>query len=85
MPEWAIAAFLEAPSVACAIHLWWRARGSAVHKLSWTPVVLVPVVGPLFYGGLYSGDPVQSEDLRAVELDIDEEALDVTSFRSDGE
>ncbi len=48
MPEWAIAALLEVPSVACAIHLWWKARGSAVHKLSWMPVVLVPVAGPLF-------------------------------------
>jgi hypothetical protein len=62
---------LEAVSVASAAHLWIRARGSVVRKLLWTPVVLVPVMGPLFYGAIYDAPSEQDEDLRAAETDTD--------------
>jgi hypothetical protein len=64
---------LEAISVASAAHLWIRARGSVTRKLLWTPVVLVPVIGPLFYGAIYDPPSEQDEDLRAAESNTDSE------------
>lgn len=75
-----IAALLEVASVACTLHLWAKAKGTAGHKLSWTPVVLVPVLGPLFYGGLYYAAPVDSDDAPDA-TDIDDETFDITAFR----
>jgi hypothetical protein len=36
-----------------------------VRKVFWTVVVLIPVVGPLFYAGLSDIPPRQAEDLQA--------------------
>lgn len=66
---WAI----EAISAACVVHLWVRARGSVAKKLLWTPVVLVPVIGPLFYGAIYEAPSEQDDSLRAPESDTDDE------------
>jgi hypothetical protein len=77
MPEWAVATIVEVISVACVIHLWTRANGSAARKLAWTPVVLVPLLGPLFYGGLYSVPSVQNGDLRATDSELDDETIDI--------
>lgn len=80
MQDWTIAGLLEVASVACTLHLWAKAKGTAGHKLSWTPVVLVPVIGPLFYAGLYSAAPVDSDDTPDA-TDVDEEVFDSTAFR----
>lgn len=80
MQDWTIAALLEVASVACTLHLWAKAKGTAGHKLSWTPVVLVPVIGPLFYGGLYDAAPVDSDDVPDA-TDVDEDVFDATAFR----
>ncbi len=60
---------LEAVGALCVVHLWRRASGSAPKKAFWTVVVLVPVIGPLFYGALYEAPSVQDEDQRAAEDD----------------
>lgn len=44
---------LQVISVACAVHLWVRGRGSRLRKALWSPVVLVPLLGPLVYGSVY--------------------------------
>lgn len=64
---------LGAVSVLCVAHLWMRAGGSVTKKLLWTPVLLVPALGPLFYGAIYDAPPEQDEDLRAAESDTDDE------------
>jgi len=61
---WVIAG-LEVLSVACLLHLWWRGRGSLVRRLSWSPLTLVPLVGPLLYGALYEAPSVQANVDRA--------------------
>ncbi|MDB5221301.1 MAG: hypothetical protein JWO86_9228 [Myxococcaceae bacterium] len=67
---WAI----EAVGAGCVVHLWMRARGSITKKIVWTPLLLVPALGPLFYGAIYDGPPEQQdEDLRAAETDTDTE------------
>jgi hypothetical protein len=40
-------AFVEIVSLTCLLDLW-HTPTSVVRKLCWTPVVLVPVLGPLF-------------------------------------
>lgn len=70
MDDWWLLA-VESVSVACAVHLWAKARGGVVKKTAWTPLVLLPVLGPLAYGGLYDEPDVQPEDLRARETDMD--------------
>jgi hypothetical protein len=46
MTTWVILAVLEVVSVACVVALWSQ-RASVTRRLLWTPVVLVPVLGPL--------------------------------------
>ena len=77
MGEWAVLAVLGGVSLACALHLWMRARGSIGHKLAWTPLVLVPVIGPLFYGAWYAppSSEVDGSDLGLD--DINEDAADI--------
>jgi hypothetical protein len=70
MPGWLFWG-LEAASAASAVHLWTRAKGSYVKKSLWTPLVLVPVLGPLLYGAIYDAPPEQGDDLRAKETDTD--------------
>ncbi len=70
MPGWTFWA-LESVSILCALHLWGKASGGATKKILWTFVVLVPVLGPLFYGGVYEAPKEQDEDLRATETDTD--------------
>jgi hypothetical protein len=57
-------ALAEFVSVACLVALW-RTRASRWRKLMWSPVVLVPVMGPLFYGGLFEVPSRQPEHLQA--------------------
>ena len=70
MPGWTFWA-LEMVSVLCALHLWTKAQGSTAKKVLWSFVVLVPVMGPLFYGAVYDAPAEQDEDLRAAERDTD--------------
>jgi len=44
---------LELVSLGCAIHLWRRRDARIGRKLLWTPIVFVPLVGPIFYGGMF--------------------------------
>ncbi len=75
MPGWTFWG-LEAVSVLCALHLWARAPGSVAKKVVWTFLVLVPVLGPLFYGGVYEAPREQEDDLLAAETDTDGETND---------
>ena len=53
-------------SVLLTIHLWCAHDGdSPGRKLLWTLVITIPVVGWLFYGGLYNVPTVQPPQLRA--------------------
>jgi hypothetical protein len=47
-----IALASELIAVWCAVGLW-HARMPVLRKLMWTVVLLVPVVGPVFYGGMF--------------------------------
>jgi hypothetical protein len=44
--------FLEAVNVLLLVGLW-RRSASLVRKLLWTPVVLLPVLGPFLYVGMF--------------------------------
>jgi hypothetical protein len=57
-------ALAEVVSLACVVALW-RAPASVARRTLWTFVVLVPVLGPLFYGGLFDIPSRQPEDLQA--------------------
>ena len=47
-----IAVASELIAVWCAVGLW-HARMPVLRKLMWTVVLLVPVVGPVSYGGMF--------------------------------
>ena len=49
-----------------------RAGGSVAKKALWTPLLLVPAIGPLFYGAIYDAPSEQDEDLQAKETDTDD-------------
>ena len=53
-------------SVALIVSLWVRHRHDHLLKrLGWSLVLLVPVIGWVFYGGLYRPPPVQPKDMQA--------------------
>ena len=55
-------------SAALILFLWVRHRRDTVLKrLFWSLVLLVPVIGWVFYGGLYRPPPIQPKDMRAQE------------------
>jgi hypothetical protein len=53
---WLLLTIAEIVSLGFAVNLW-RERASLLRRLVWTPVVLVPVVGPIFYLGLFDVPP----------------------------
>lgn len=57
---------LQVISVACAVHLWVRARGSRLRKALWSPLVLLPLLGPLAYGSVYEPPPVAGEGMGSI-------------------
>jgi hypothetical protein len=57
-------ALAELASLGCLVMLW-RTPASVGRKTLWTLVVVVPVLGPLFYGGLFDVPSRQSDDLQA--------------------
>jgi hypothetical protein len=50
----------ELVSLGCVIVLW-RSAGSVARKLVWTPIVAIPVFGPVLFGGLYEVPSRQRE------------------------
>ena len=53
MKEWIIFGILESLSVLTLICMWRRKDSGILRKLLWTPVVLIPFAGPLFYMAMY--------------------------------
>jgi len=51
-------------SLGCVVGLR-RSRSSLAKKFIWTLVLLVPVFGPVFYGGMFELPSVQPEGLRS--------------------
>ena len=54
-----IAGICEVVAIWCGIGLW-RSRASILKKLLWSLLLLVRVVGPVFYGGMFEVPAVQS-------------------------
>ena len=63
-----VVAFFELVSVLCVAHLL-RRRVPTTKKLIWTPLLLLPLVGPLLYGGLFEAPSVLPPHERAPEND----------------
>jgi hypothetical protein len=59
-----IAGASELIALWCAVGLW-RSKVSVLRKFIWSVVLLVPVFGPVFYGGMFELPPVQPESLRS--------------------
>ena len=59
-----IGAVSELIALHCAVGLW-RSEASGWRKLFWILVLLIPIMGPIFYGGLFELPPVQSEGFRS--------------------
>ncbi len=57
-------------SAVCEVLLW-KGDGSRLWKLAWTPIVLLPVFGPVFFGGFYRVPSVQAPADRAAGRDWD--------------
>jgi hypothetical protein len=54
--DYILPVLIELIGVACIVHLWRRPeRKHVVLKLFWSLAVMVPLVGPLFYGAVYDG------------------------------
>ena len=65
-PILVVASCAELIGLALVIHLW-RQRASVVLKLLWTLVLLIPLLGPLLYGGLFEVPSPQPGHERAQE------------------
>lgn len=61
---WLVVAVSEVVALCCCMGLW-RSRVSIFRKLVWTLILLVPVLGAIFYGGMFEIPPVQSEGFRS--------------------
>ena len=55
-------------SVACIFSLI-RKNDSWIKKIIWIFILLIPVAGPIFYGGLYKTPSIQPNDMRAPDYD----------------
>jgi hypothetical protein len=53
---WLLMAVAEVVSLGFAVVLW-REPASWLRRLIWTPLVLIPVSGPLFYLGFFDPPP----------------------------
>lgn len=48
-------ALLETVGLLCLVHLWRRRDGGSVAKrLAWSLALVVPLLGPIFYGALFT-------------------------------
>jgi NO-binding membrane sensor protein with MHYT domain len=59
-----IATASEVIALWCAVNLW-RTHATLIRKLVWTMILFVPILGPVFYGGMFEVPSVQSEGLRS--------------------
>ena len=57
---WILMGAAELVGLVCAVILW-RSHASTARKIVWTPIVLVPVLGPLFYAALGGGAPSRQD------------------------
>jgi hypothetical protein len=48
-----LAVICGVPTMLSAIHLWVRGDASLRKRIAWTPVLLLPLVGPLLHGALF--------------------------------
>jgi hypothetical protein len=64
----------EALSVGAAAHMWLRSRRPVVSKVAWTPLLLVPALGPILYVTAFSTPGEQDDDQTAAETDTDSES-----------
>jgi hypothetical protein len=62
----AVIAVPELLGIACMVHLW-RTRAPRWKRLLWTPVLFLPLLGPILYGALFRPPSVQAGGLRAGE------------------
>lgn len=53
----------------CIVRIW-RSGSSLLAKASWSLVVLVPLVGPLMFGGLWHGLPPNPRGAEASPFDL---------------
>ena len=62
----ALLALLEAIGLLCLVRLWRRRDGgSVVRRLAWSVALVVPLLGPLFYGAVRTPLPPQADGERA--------------------
>jgi hypothetical protein len=52
----------EVVAMLCLIGLWRRKRDGFGRRLFWSAVLLIPVIGPVAYGGFYEMPSVQSPE-----------------------
>jgi hypothetical protein len=63
--ETLLLALIEVASVACVWHLWRRGGVPVSRALLWTPIALVPLAGPIFYGGFFEMPEVLPPDMQS--------------------
>lgn len=51
-------------SLLCLIFLW-RKPDTLLRKIIWSFILIIPILGPIFYGGFYKVPPTQPDHLRA--------------------
>jgi hypothetical protein len=56
---------VELVGVAILVSLW-RLQVSLLTKVVWTPILFLPIVGPLFFLGLFGGAPTRYRDASLV-------------------
>jgi hypothetical protein len=61
-------------SLVTAFHLWTR-KDRAVRRLIWTPIVALPVIGPLLYLGMYQPPSLLTGADRATPRDVVNDSL----------
>ncbi len=64
----------EALSVGAAAHMWLRSRRRMGAKVAWTPLLLVPALGPILYVTVFSTPDEQDADQTAAQTDTDSES-----------
>ena len=48
---------IEFVSFLCLIHLWRRKDAKVRQKVLWSFIMVIPILGPLFYGSSFRGFP----------------------------
>jgi ABC-type uncharacterized transport system permease subunit len=53
LSDTALTVLLIVPAIAALIHVWMRPKVALGRRIKWTLVLMIPVLGPLFYGALF--------------------------------